>query len=149
MWEPQPLTTRRPPRPVEGKTLPLPNFTISAGPGFSLYRLGADPTENSVSIVIAQKYFDCCFLIRCRGNLFTKLLPSNERLLCLHYSGFQASCHIIITIMCLRAEMCRPTTETTLVSNIHQCHFQPENFAHTRPSIWEFLIHSLSSEISR
>jgi hypothetical protein len=27
------------------------------------------------------------------GNLFTELLPSNERLLWLRYSGFQASCH--------------------------------------------------------
>jgi hypothetical protein len=28
-----------------------------------------------------------------RGNLFTESLPSNERLLWLRYSGFQASCH--------------------------------------------------------
>jgi hypothetical protein len=52
----------------------------SAGLGSSLYSFGEDLTENTVSIVIAQHH-DCCFLIRCRGNLFTESLPSNERLL--------------------------------------------------------------------
>jgi hypothetical protein len=37
-----------------------------------LYSLGADPTENIVFIVTAQKYLDRCLLIRCRGNLFTE-----------------------------------------------------------------------------
>jgi hypothetical protein len=62
----------------------------------SLYTLEVDPTENTVSIVIAQQYLNCCLSTHCHGNLFTKSLPSNERLLWLHYSGFQASCHNII-----------------------------------------------------
>jgi hypothetical protein len=56
------------------------NYYFS-GLGSSLYRLGADTTEHIVSILIAQKYLDCCLLIRCRGNLFTESLSSNERLL--------------------------------------------------------------------
>jgi hypothetical protein len=32
-------------------------------------------------------------LIRCCENLFTESLPTNERLLCFRYSGFQASYH--------------------------------------------------------
>jgi hypothetical protein len=59
----------------------------------SLYSLGSDSTENTVSIIIAEQYLDCRFLIRCRGNLFIASLPSNERLLWLPYSIFQASCH--------------------------------------------------------
>jgi hypothetical protein len=47
-------------------------YFSSAGLGSSLYSLGADPTENTVSIVIAQQYFNCCLRIRCRGNLFTE-----------------------------------------------------------------------------
>jgi hypothetical protein len=35
-----------------------------------------------------------CF-IRCLGNVFAGPLPSNRFPLWLHYSGFQASCHII------------------------------------------------------
>jgi hypothetical protein len=66
---------------------------FSAGLGSSLYSNGADPTENTVSIVIAQKYIDCCLFTHYGGNLFTEPLPSNERLLWLRYSGFQASCH--------------------------------------------------------
>jgi hypothetical protein len=65
----------------------------SRGLGSSLYSLGSDTTENTVSIVIAQKYFGCYLRIRCRGNLFTESLPSNERLLWLRYSDFQESCH--------------------------------------------------------
>jgi hypothetical protein len=57
------------------------------------YSLGAYATENTVSIVIAQKYLDWCLRNRCRGKLFTESLPSNENLLWLCYSGFQASCH--------------------------------------------------------
>jgi hypothetical protein len=53
----------------------------SAGLGSSLYSPGADPTENTVFIAIAQQYLDCCLLIRCRWNLFTESLRSNERLL--------------------------------------------------------------------
>jgi hypothetical protein len=40
-----------------------------------------------------QQYLYCCLRIRCSGNVFTEPLPSNERLLWLHYSGLQASCH--------------------------------------------------------
>jgi hypothetical protein len=67
--------------------------------GSSLYSLGADPTENTVSIVTAQQYFDCCLRICCRGNLFTESLRSNERPLWLRYSGFQASCHCMYSTM--------------------------------------------------
>jgi hypothetical protein len=28
-----------------------------------------------------------------RGNVFIESLRSNERIFCLHYSGFQVSCH--------------------------------------------------------
>jgi hypothetical protein len=58
--------------------------------------LGADPSENTESIVIAQQYLDCCLPIRSRENLFTESLPINERLLWLHYSGFQVLCHTIL-----------------------------------------------------
>jgi hypothetical protein len=34
-----------------------------------LHSHGPDQTENTVSILIAQKYFDCCLRIHCRGNL--------------------------------------------------------------------------------
>jgi hypothetical protein len=61
--------------------------------GSLLYSVGVDPTENTVSIVITQQYLDCCLRIRYRGNIFTESLPSDERKLWLHYSGFQASCH--------------------------------------------------------
>jgi hypothetical protein len=64
-------------------------------PGILVISLGVDPTENTVSIIIAQQYFNCCLCIHCCGNLFTESLPSNERLLWLCYSGFQASCHNI------------------------------------------------------
>jgi hypothetical protein len=62
----------------------------------SLYSLRANPTEDTVSVVIVQQYLDCCLFSRCRGNLFTESLPNNERLLWLGYSGFQASYHNIV-----------------------------------------------------
>jgi hypothetical protein len=65
---------------------------LSAALGFLLYTLVADPTENTVSIVIAQQYLDCCLRIRCRGNVFIEPLPNKEWLLWLHCFGFQASC---------------------------------------------------------
>jgi hypothetical protein len=37
---------------------------------------------------------DRCLRIHCRGHIFAEPLPSNERLLWLNYSGFQASCHM-------------------------------------------------------
>jgi hypothetical protein len=71
----------------------LNSFSAARGP--SLYSLGADRAENTVSVDIAQQYVDCCLLIRCRGNLFIESLPSNERLLWIRSSGFQSSCHCI------------------------------------------------------
>jgi hypothetical protein len=56
---------------------------------FTLYMLGAYPTENTDSIVIVQQYLNCCMLIRCGRNVFTEMLPISERLLC--------SCHNINT----------------------------------------------------
>jgi hypothetical protein len=44
---------------------------------------------------IQRNLLDCCLCIRCRGNMFTESLPSNERLFWLHYCGFRASCHNI------------------------------------------------------
>jgi hypothetical protein len=126
------------------KRLPQLLFQLIRDPR---YTDSGQTQQNTVSIVRAQKYLDCCFRILCSGSLFTALLPSNERVLLLHYSGSQASCHITITIICLQTEVYRPTTEKTLVSNIYQCHLQPENFAYTRPSVWEFPIQSRSSEI--
>jgi hypothetical protein len=70
-----------------------------AGLGSSLDSLGSDPAENTVSIVIAQQYFDCCLRIRCRWHLFTESLPRIELLLWLRYSGFQASCHTHMYIL--------------------------------------------------
>jgi hypothetical protein len=69
------------------------NFSV--GLGSSLYSHGADPTENKIFVAKAQQYFYCCLRIRCRGNVISESLPSNKRLLWLHYSGFQASCHNI------------------------------------------------------
>jgi hypothetical protein len=43
--------------------------------------------------------YSTCLRIRCRGNVFTKSLPSNEHVFWLHYSGYWASCHnIFLTI---------------------------------------------------
>jgi hypothetical protein len=36
--------------------------------------------------------------ICCRRHLFIESLPSNGRVLWLHYSGLQASCHIMTTV---------------------------------------------------
>jgi hypothetical protein len=53
------------------------------------------PKKDTVSIVIAQQYLNCCLPIRCRRNVFTGTLPSNGRLLWLCYFCFRASCHNI------------------------------------------------------
>jgi hypothetical protein len=70
-----------------------PSIVISAGLGSSLYSIGSDPTENTVSVVVAQQYLDYCLLIPFRGNLFTESVACNELLLWLLCSGFQASCN--------------------------------------------------------
>jgi hypothetical protein len=54
----------------------------------SLYSPGADPTENAVSNSTSIVGHN-------NGNMFTEPLPSNVRLLWLHYSGLQESCHNI------------------------------------------------------
>jgi hypothetical protein len=42
------------------------------------YNNSARTTENSVSIVIIQQYFDCCIRFRCCGNLYTEQFPSDS-----------------------------------------------------------------------
>jgi hypothetical protein len=44
----------------------------------------------------SKQFLYRCLLILCRGNLFTKLLPSSGRLRFLHYPVIQASCHSMI-----------------------------------------------------
>jgi hypothetical protein len=66
----------------------------TAALGSLLYRLREETTENTISIVLAQQYFDYCLRIHYCGNVFNKPLPINERLVWLYYSGFQALCHI-------------------------------------------------------
>jgi hypothetical protein len=51
-----------------------PSIIISGGLGSSLYTLGAAPRENTV---FYQSLY-CSLRIRCRGNLFTESLSSNE-----------------------------------------------------------------------
>jgi hypothetical protein len=82
------------------------NYYSSTGLGSSLYSLGGDLTENAVSIVVAQQYLDCCLRICCRWNMFTEPLLSDESLLWLHYSGFQASCHNILDYVTLWVGNC-------------------------------------------
>jgi hypothetical protein len=84
--------------------LRLPSVLSSAGPRTSLCSLGPDPTENTISIIIAQ-YLDCCLLIRCRGNLFTESLP---------VSAIPAFRHHV-TILKLRD--CEYTAEVMLVAD--------------------------------
>jgi hypothetical protein len=50
---------------------------ISAGLGSSLHSLGADPTENSVSIVISQQYLDCCLFVAAGKFLPSRYLAMN------------------------------------------------------------------------
>jgi hypothetical protein len=83
---------------------------------FSLYSVGAVPQRNTVyyrmltvstAIYLRHPATGCLPRICCpsngvvtlfclRGNVFTELLPSNGRLLLLHYSGFRVSCHNMI-----------------------------------------------------
>jgi hypothetical protein len=50
----------------------LPQFS-------SLYNLWEDPHKTSFPLLF-QQYLNCCLFIRCRRNMFTETLPSNERL---------------------------------------------------------------------
>jgi hypothetical protein len=43
---------------------------------------------------IDLQFLYCCVCISYSGNLFTKPLPSNDRLFCHHYFSFQVSSHI-------------------------------------------------------
>jgi hypothetical protein len=62
-----------------------------------------DRIENTVSnntpivvfsdLLLRNGFFYCCVRVHFHGNLLTESLPSNECLLWLRYSGFQASCH--------------------------------------------------------
>jgi hypothetical protein len=73
---------------TRGRVCLLQCTMYSPGVGSSLYRLGADPTENIVSIVIADRYLDCCLRIRYRRNVFTQPLSISRRLLiCLFHSN--------------------------------------------------------------
>jgi hypothetical protein len=47
--------------------------------------------------------------IRCRGDLFTEPLPSNDNLVWLHYFGFQATYYIqmlLDSVFCVRSLSC-------------------------------------------
>jgi hypothetical protein len=46
----------------------------------------------------SQQFLYCWLRIQCRRNLFAEPLPSNGRLLMLHYSSLQASCHNIFNM---------------------------------------------------
>jgi hypothetical protein len=47
-----------------------------------------------------------CVRIRCRGNVFTEPLPSNDNLFWLHYSGFQASVWIYVMSHFIQKTLC-------------------------------------------
>jgi hypothetical protein len=73
-----------------------------------LYSLGADPTENTVSILIAQQYV-CCLRIRCRANVFTQPLPSNGHMLIrlFHSNGctrYNINWHLILRYIIYSAD---------------------------------------------
>jgi hypothetical protein len=53
-------------------------WRYSTPPPHGLCSLRADPTENTVSILLAQQYIDCSLFIRCSGNVFTETLLSNK-----------------------------------------------------------------------
>jgi hypothetical protein len=86
------------------------SLSYSSGIGPSLYSLISDPTEHTISIVSVQEYFYCCLSIRCRRNLFTETLPSNECLIWLsgvlsqyNWSGNEGANQIAWLRRCLPA----------------------------------------------
>jgi hypothetical protein len=78
------------------------SITISGGLGSSLYRLGADPTENTVSLQFRYCYrgvftsplhINGSSIVACVFISVGTYLPN--RCLAMNYSGYQASCHSI------------------------------------------------------
>jgi hypothetical protein len=47
----------------------------------------------------------CLLAIRCRGSVFTKPLPSNDRLFSLHYPGLQSSCRNIESVLFILSQV--------------------------------------------
>jgi hypothetical protein len=67
-----------------------------SGLGSSLYSLRADPTENTVSIFIAQQYFDCCLRIRCPS--LTTTLP--RQCASLERKSFYSRQYVVCVVFC-------------------------------------------------
>jgi hypothetical protein len=112
---------------------------ISAGLVSSLHSLGADPAENTVFVVIAQQYLDCFLYILCLGNLFTKSLRRNERLLWRHVSMLmppyyrrgrfqQYKSHILLTVRLRGTIFLQELQPVALWNSLKSCDvsFQPE-----------------------
>jgi hypothetical protein len=74
--------------------------------------------------------------IRCRGNTFTKSLPSNSRLFCALYYGFQVSCHIALSLRLLIPRV-QPSEQLRrlLVKSKHspRSHVNSRRFGYTGP----------------
>jgi hypothetical protein len=85
-------------------TQETPSIILSAVLGLSLYSLGAKPQKTPFPS-LSQQYLDCCLLIHFHGNIFTESLSSNEHILWLRYSSFQASCHSIIDAVILQEKI--------------------------------------------
>jgi hypothetical protein len=69
-------------------------YAATASFGTLLYNRFARITQKTQPLYyLERKLLDRCFRIRCRGNLFTESLRSNERLFWLRCSGFGASYH--------------------------------------------------------
>jgi hypothetical protein len=70
-----------------------------------------------LSIVVFNRY---------HGNVFTEPLPSNSHPFCFHYSGFQASWHIVFESFWSRYFLCGP------------CHIKYTNFSERKLGDWLF-----------
>jgi hypothetical protein len=97
----------------------LPYFTVSdsrlphpGGPDPHIYipqeqgnpvipRVHTIYTENTVSIVIVQQYLDCCMRTRCRGNPFTKQLPSDSPGIVDGFTGHYQATHFPSRYRCI------------------------------------------------